>query len=305
VTSVPEPRMSAATSADAGRSCPYCRFPIKEGAQVAACGVCNAPHHLECWQENSGCAVVACGGGPNAAGERPTVVVPPQASYAQSPAPSWVPPPQRSRGVNGWLIAAVVVLALAAGGGITAFLVQRQAAPPPAAQGATVTNVTTVTTQSAPPVTPTIASSVEPWGGESRAQMTSEIQSLLYNQHVAIVNRDFAAAWAMLSRRKQAQNRVKYGYATWEKNQATLSPYLDPSGLQVEILKLDWPRREVTVDVTGMGWSAPGAHCSEWSGVTWVVWQSGQWKYEPGYSTTPEREALWKPRYSELLGTQC
>jgi hypothetical protein len=28
------------------------------------CGVCRAPHHLDCWADNGGCAVVACAGGP-------------------------------------------------------------------------------------------------------------------------------------------------------------------------------------------------------------------------------------------------
>jgi hypothetical protein len=198
---------------------------------------------------------------------------------------------------------ALALLALAAGGGITAFFIQQQKTAVTITQSETVTNVTTVTTPSAP--TPSVPDSLAPWGSESRAQMTSEITSLLYDHHTAIVDQDFSSAWGLLSRRKQAQNRSKYGYATWVKFQASLSPYLDPSGLQVKILKLDWPRREATVDLTGMGWSAPRAKCSEWSGVTWVVWQGGEWKYEPGYSTTPQREAIWKPRYSELLGTKC
>ena len=59
------------------------------------------------------------------------------------------------------------------------------------------------------------------------------------------------------------------------------------------------------VDITGMSWSKPGASCTEWSGITWVKYEDGAWKYDPGYSTTPQREREWKPRYAELLGGQC
>ncbi|MEV4422374.1 RING finger protein [Patulibacter sp. NPDC049589] len=50
-----------ATAADAGRSCPYCRFPLKQGATVVDCPGCQATHHDDCWAEGTGCAVVGCG----------------------------------------------------------------------------------------------------------------------------------------------------------------------------------------------------------------------------------------------------
>jgi hypothetical protein len=59
------------------------------------------------------------------------------------------------------------------------------------------------------------------------------------------------------------------------------------------------------VDVTGMTWDKPGASCTEWSGITWVKYEAGSWKYDPGYSTTPQREREWKSRFSQLLGGQC
>jgi hypothetical protein len=61
----------------------------------------------------------------------------------------------------------------------------------------------------------------------------------------------------------------------------------------------------VQVRVTGMGWSAPYRHCRTWSGITWVKYEGGQWKYDPGYSTTRERKREWKSRYAELLGGSC
>lgn len=61
--------------AEAGRSCPYCRFPIKPGGAMRVCEICGATHHLDCWTDNGGCAVVGCAAGPGArpaaaAGER-------------------------------------------------------------------------------------------------------------------------------------------------------------------------------------------------------------------------------------------
>lgn len=49
---------------DAGRICPYCRFPLKSGGMAAVCAGCGAVHHGDCWTDNGGCAVVACGQGP-------------------------------------------------------------------------------------------------------------------------------------------------------------------------------------------------------------------------------------------------
>jgi mono/diheme cytochrome c family protein len=140
---------------------------------------------------------------------------------------------------------------------------------------------------------------------ESRADMTAEIQALLLQFHQDIVARDSAAAWQLLSARKQHHELATQGYAKWVTNQETLAPYLDPSGIRVRILATDAASGVATVAVTGMTWSAPGAKCSEWSGITWVKYEHGAWKYDPGYSTTAARERAWKPRYDELLGTQC
>lgn len=54
----------AAAAHDAGRSCPYCRFPIKGGGLAAVCTGCSAIHHAECWTDNQGCAVVGCAQAP-------------------------------------------------------------------------------------------------------------------------------------------------------------------------------------------------------------------------------------------------
>jgi Prokaryotic RING finger family 1 len=92
-----------------GRTCPYCRFGLEEGIPVIACSVCHAVHHADCWQENSGCAVALCTGGPSMAeegGEAPTTVMappnqappPPSARAAQPPPlPTQLMPPPPAR----------------------------------------------------------------------------------------------------------------------------------------------------------------------------------------------------------------
>jgi len=43
-----------------GKTCPYCRFPIKPGEEIVVCPACKVPHHAECWQENNGCTTYGC-----------------------------------------------------------------------------------------------------------------------------------------------------------------------------------------------------------------------------------------------------
>ena len=54
--------LRAAAAEDSGRTCPYCRFAIKPGLDVAICASCRAVHHAECWQDNGGCSIVGCVG---------------------------------------------------------------------------------------------------------------------------------------------------------------------------------------------------------------------------------------------------
>ncbi len=79
------PTQGQATKTETGRSCPYCRFPLKEKDQITFCGVCESAHHSDCWEENGGCSVVACAGGPQEA----------DASSAPPPPRNAPPPPPR------------------------------------------------------------------------------------------------------------------------------------------------------------------------------------------------------------------
>ncbi|HEX8207435.1 MAG TPA: hypothetical protein VF587_15335 [Solirubrobacteraceae bacterium] len=123
---------------DVGRSCPYCRFPLKEGMEAERCDACGALHHEDCWRDCQGCAVVGCVGGQSAApvgdlaavsGQAPATAVMPAAGVEHAapaakaplvppPPPSAAPPaPAGGGGGNRSLVLGLVGgLAIAAAG---------------------------------------------------------------------------------------------------------------------------------------------------------------------------------------------
>jgi hypothetical protein len=95
-----------ATASDAGRSCPYCRFPVKEGTAAERCDSCSSLHHEDCWNDGCGCAVLGCqesgraaavaaaglpAGWPGSA-YQPGVPIPPQ-TFATPVSPGYGAPP--------------------------------------------------------------------------------------------------------------------------------------------------------------------------------------------------------------------
>jgi hypothetical protein len=60
------PRRGVPGPVELGRHCPYCRFPIKRHADIVWCPSCDAVHHIECWVDSDGCAVLGCSHGPGA-----------------------------------------------------------------------------------------------------------------------------------------------------------------------------------------------------------------------------------------------
>ncbi len=375
---------ATATHAETGRACPYCRFTLKEGAELAVCGACGAPHHSDCWHDNGGCAVFGCAGAPPAGGgataplqaKTPPTAIPPGGSVGAgstgagfpaplgagdpaplgagdpapigagsppvagtvsppvagtvSPPPAGQPPWPGQQPSPGWwanwsLAIAVVILALAVAGAAVAIVLTRQSSGGAHELGGTTTIVTAPSSSATATSPAGTTSNAGRAGGEtstdaqtatvpasegqlpavSSEQMQGEIQQMLLAWHEDVVHGEYHAAWELLSRRKQAQDSSEYGYGTWVRNQLTLRPYLNPSGLQVSVESTEPGEGVAQVDVTGMGWDKPGASCTQWSGITWVKYEDGSWKYDPGYSTTPQRERRWKPKFSELLGGQC
>jgi hypothetical protein len=138
----------------------------------------------------------------------------------------------------------------------------------------------------------------------SRPRMSRQIRQVLLGYHRALIEGEFRHAWRLLTRRKQVQSLREQGYAKWREAQATLSPYLEPGGISTRIVAFEGDG-VARVDVRGMAWYQPGSTCSEWSGLTWVRYERGRWRYDPGYSTTRARERDWKSRFDRLLGAAC
>lgn len=95
-TDAPAPAMTGAHPAsgdEVGKTCPYCRFPIKPGEQVYVCPACKVPHHQDCWAENQGCTTYGCRGSASAAPPAavPAAVYGPQVSSPRGPLGGAVP----------------------------------------------------------------------------------------------------------------------------------------------------------------------------------------------------------------------
>jgi Prokaryotic RING finger family 1 len=293
------------------------------GCAVIACAGGPATDQTGAPGEEPTVAYPAGAGAQTAA--HPTAAGPPhmQASTPPAPVPPMWPPPQpppshERRGPS--LGIAVIVLAIAVGGAAVAVVLSRQRGNARLAgntiteQRVTVPETSVTTTNESYPETTSTSEGADnattsPAEGAlpdvPSEQMQSEIQQMLLTWHEDVVHKNYSAAWELLSHRKQIQDEREYGYSTWVKNQSTLNPYLNPSGLQASIQQTEADEAVALVDVTGMTWDKPGAPCTEWSGITWVKYEDGSWKYDPGYSTTPQREREWKPRFAELLGGGC
>ena len=210
------------SSEEAGKTCPYCRFPLKTGGQAERCDACGAVHHEECWEEGGGCAVLGC----RNAGAATTRVVPPAphaataASAARPVAPFTGSAPTGSSGNRNLVIGIVSGLVIASAG-VGAFLALRNtggnSASPPVTTVQTV-QVTTPSTTTTPTTTKTAAAGVsaEERGARTLAaivrfseQGRTAVRSGLYD--AAIANRqatlvrlqDLVGGTARLQRAKQ------------------------------------------------------------------------------------------------------
>jgi hypothetical protein len=223
----------------------------------------------------------------------------------------------RGNGRTVALVAAIVVLGLGVVGATAAAIALRAGGGVPAAEGTAGDGATGVDEGAdgasvdplepeadlAPPPEPVDTNGVLPDLDDEA--METDIAIMLEEHHEALVAGDFETAWDLLTTRKQDQNERRYGYEGWRSGQEAFARYLEPTGVDVAILDTDPETGVATVEVTGMGWTSPTSACSEWSGTTWVRYEGGEWRYDPGYSTTPQREREWKPRYGELLGAGC
>jgi hypothetical protein len=279
-----------------------------------------------------------------AAGDAPTEVLPPPpppppppvpaaapgpaaapVAQAATPAPAAPPsggppyPPPGGPAPRGssWggpaLVAAVLVLALAVAGGAVALVVSSNKEDAPTTSATIEDTSASDAADSADSGvgavddsgTPSTTAGNDVLPPDDEATMALDIQDVLYDHHQAIVDGDYSTAWDLTSSRYQSKKLREDGYDAWQTAQESLTPYLEPSGLQVEIAELDSRSGVATIVVTGMGWTNPSSGCSTWSGTTWAHYDGSSWRYEPGYSMTPARRAEWEPRRDELLGWGC
>jgi len=248
------------------------------------------------------------------------------------PPPAWTPPsaaPAPAAGRSGggrsgpWLVAGAVIVALALAGAAFAVVLAGKSGsqatrtvisvqPASAGAGGRDGAGATAATDPVTDTTPTAPAGAGSASGYPPADETAreQIEQVLLEHHQDLVDGDFRGAWDLMSKRKQAQKLREEGFATWAADQQKLlTPYLVPSGLHVEFAAYDRSTGVARVMVTGMGWTKQPDKCGgRYEGLTWVKYEDGAWRYDPGYSTTPERERLWSTRpqpYDQLLGTRC
>ncbi|MEV4422459.1 hypothetical protein AB0L40_21155 [Patulibacter sp. NPDC049589] len=339
------PTHRTATPEDVGRSCPYCRFPLKPGAGVTDCGTCHATHHDDCWAEGGGCAVVGCG----ATSELdPTLVTSGAAAGAStgsvpiapapgSPPPAWAPPsgppaPAPRRG-NGLIVAAVLVLALVVAGSAAAFVLTRDAGDDAALAAQTTSTVGDTTSTAgdtsaeAPTATDTTsdtttddATPTATSGGavpdDDESTMADDIATTISEYYGALNNGDTNTAWDLLSGRRhrlETSGRVLYGRqrtrASWAAAEGRTGLAVSPGTVTATMVELDRANGVATVRIKGLDFSGPNAgHCNgRYTGITWAKYENGAWKYEPGANTTAKREARWPNASTDprLLGNKC
>jgi hypothetical protein len=216
-------------------------------------------------------------------------------------------------------VAGVVALALAIVGITTAVILTRDDDTVTASQTTSPSDDTTTDSTVAPGESPTddststdtTAAPVEPVDDNGllpdadETTMESDIADMLTEHHQDLVDGDFRGAWNLLTTRKQSQNERRFGFQGWRTGQEAFAKYLVPSNISVTIISTDPNTGVATVDVTGMRWTNPSSSCTRWEGTTWAKYEDGEWRYDPGYSTTPQRQRDWKPRYDELMGAGC
>ncbi len=268
-----------------GRVCPYCRFPLKEGVAIETCGSCGAVHHVECWQDNSGCSVTGCVNGP--ANTTATHVAPPAAAPATTPAAYAAPPPPPSkppppptnnRSPTGAVVAAAAVVALLGAGAALAIssssknhttptvvtvkerTVEKQA---PAASTPTPTAHTPSTTHTSTPATPP-AAQAGPSSSEREAHSVAAVDSYWGD----IENHDYSGAY-QIEEPSAGSSESEWVQAEEKEGVEHVSYSFEPGSLE---------GNEATVNISSLQTVARKTGCYTWTGYYRLTDYSGTWK---------------------------
>lgn len=322
------PVRGQATRNDTGKTCPFCRFPIKERDEVVSCGECHSAHHDDCWEEHGGCAVPGCLGGPGGGTSGPSRSssggghVPPKAGPSSKkvtidPKPRGQtrkrkksPPRKKEPATAGqqtsaggsssklqfWLVgAAVAFLAF-----IGVLLISNNFGNTDPASAITCESGTG---ENGVPcydngLLPNIPA------GEMRRAAGKFIRAWYRDVNYL----DWGSAWVKLSPRVKAQINERGGYNEWKRKLTGMSKYLNPREATFTLVKPSYGEEGVlSVDVQNMPYKDPNDLCGERGGVTWVKWdpEGQRWLYEPGFDVTDQRAADWGYQSSRLLKYRC
>jgi hypothetical protein len=253
------------------------------------CSKCSASHHLECWEENGGCAVVGCAEISTASKGIPPVDLKPRAEIkvnegggSQSPVPS------RESAKTG-LSDSILVASFA---GLMAL----------ALIGVFLLSVT-FGGGSSPDEAENVASGQLP--GIPPARMALDIQRDVERWYDYIDKGQFEYAWEFLSERKREQitssasGEYPDGRYSWQVSMSRLKRKLNfrDSKIRIDLLNPSYPDEGVkSIRLMGLVYSSCGRTLS---GVTWVSYDDAndRWLYEPGVDLTVERSEDWGDRF--------
>ncbi len=271
-----------------GRICPYCRFPLKEGAPIETCGACGTVHHHECWQDNAGCSVTGCVNGPaNTTATHvltpATATQPATAATAPPPQPPQKPPPPASRRypTGAILTGAIVVALLGAGAAValssssknhntpTVTVKERTVektvpvAPTPTATthtpSITPTSTTTHAPTSAPPPTQT---------GPSPSEREAHAVAAMDSYWSDIENHDFSGAY-QIEEPSAGSSESEWVQAEEREGVERVAYSFEPGSLE---------GNEATVNVDSLQTVARKTGCYTWTGYYRLTDYGGTWK---------------------------
>jgi hypothetical protein len=320
------PIRGTATKQDTGKTCPFCRFPVKERDEVVSCGECHSSHHEDCWEDHGGCAVPGCAGGPRTepdAGDSSSggTHVPPKAGpsakkvtldpepaprqkrrkreKAQPRATASAPPSEAKGGpskLQFWVAgAAVAFLAILGVIVLSNNFGDTDPASAVACESGTGENGVPCYDNGILPNIP---------NNEMRRQATAFIREWYGDLN----HLDWGTAWRKLTPRVKEQINQRGGFNTWKKKQGKFSKYLNPRQATVTIVKPSYGDEGVlSVDVQNMPYNDQRDLCQERVGVTWIKWdpEAERWLYEPGLDVTDQRAKDWGYQSSRLLKYTC
>ncbi len=281
-----------------GKVCPYCRFPLKEGASIETCGACGAIHHAECWQDNAGCSVTGCVNGPSnttathvvppaavgagaiAAAAMPTGAAPP-AAFAAPPTPpppgsSKPPPPPQRRFPTAAVVAGAILIALLGAGAAVAIsssskkasqstiTVKERTVEKAPQSSPTVTRTTQAPThQSTPAPAPTPAPT-----GPSDTEREGHAVEAVDTYWGDIENHDFPAAY-QIEAPSAGSGEPEWVHTEEAEGVEKVSYNFEPGGLE---------GNEATVDVGSLRTEASKTGCYTWTGSYRLTDYGGTWK---------------------------